>query len=131
MNIKNNSWYKNLKKAPWTPKPPVFGAVWGILYILMFIALMLVWSNKRCYPYCSAIKIFFIQLFLNLIWTTIFFKYKMPLLALIDLLAILVSAGYTYKEFYSINKTAGKLLIPYVAWLLIAFTLNIYIVVMN
>ena len=92
--MKNERWYKNLKKAPWSPKPPVFGAVWSVLYIMMAIALYLVWTNKKCYPYCSAIKIFFIQLLLNLIWTTIFFRFKMPILALIDLVAIIVAAGF-------------------------------------
>tara|TARA_Y100000591_G_scaffold146497_1_gene125808 strand:- start:1057 stop:1446 length:390 start_codon:yes stop_codon:yes gene_type:complete len=129
--MRNERWYKNLKKAPWSPKPPVFGAVWSVLYIMMAIALYLVWTNKKCYPYCSAIKIFFIQLLLNLIWTTIFFRFKMPILALIDLVAIIVAAGYTYKEFIAIDKTAGNLLIPYLAWLWIAFTLNAYVVVMN
>ncbi len=129
--MRNERWYKNLKKAPWSPKPPVFGAVWSVLYIMMAIALYLVWTNKKCYPYCSAIKIFFIQLLLNLIWTTIFFRFKMPILALIDLVAIIVTAGYTYKEFIAIDKTAGNLLIPYLAWLWIAFTLNAYVVVMN
>ena len=129
--MKNERWYKNLKKAPWSPKPPVFGAVWSVLYIMMAIALYLVWTNKKCYPYCSAIKIFFIQLLLNLIWTTIFFRFKMPILALIDLVAIIVAAGYTYKEFIAIDKTAGNLLIPYLAWLWVAFTLNAYVVVMN
>ena len=129
--MRNERWYNKLKKAPWSPKPPVFGAVWAILYIMMAIALYLVWSNKKCYPYCSAIKIFFIQLLLNLIWTTIFFRFKMPILALIDLVAIIVAAGYTYKEFIAIDKTAGNLLIPYLAWLWVAFTLNAYVVVMN
>tara|TARA_B100001057_G_C22565762_1_gene839116 strand:- start:324 stop:713 length:390 start_codon:yes stop_codon:yes gene_type:complete len=129
--MRNERWYKNLKKAPWTPKPPVFGAVWSILYVMMAIALYLVWSNKKCYPYCSAIKIFFIQLLLNLIWTTIFFRFKMPILALLDMVAIIIAAGYTYKEFSIINKTAGNLLIPYLAWLWVAFSLNVYIIVMN
>ena len=55
----------------------------------------------------------------------------MPILALIDLVAIIVAAGYTYKEFIAIDKTAGNLLIPYLAWLWVAFTLNAYVVVMN
>tara|TARA_Y100000817_G_C16762734_1_gene502386 strand:+ start:562 stop:951 length:390 start_codon:yes stop_codon:yes gene_type:complete len=129
--MRNDRWYKRLKKAPWTPPPPVFGAVWTILYILMAIALYLVWTNKKCYPHCDAIKIFFLQLLLNLVWTSIFFRFKMPMLALIDLVAILITASYTYKEFSNINKTAGHLLIPYIAWLFVAFTLNLYIVVMN
>ena len=129
--MKNEGWYKNLKKAPWTPKPSVFGAVWSILYVMMVIALYLVWSDKKCYPYCKAIKIFFIQLMLNLVWTTIFFRFKMPSLALLDMVAIIIAAGCTYKEFSIINKTAGNLLIPYLAWLWVSFSLNVYIIVMN
>ena len=129
--MKDDKWYQNLKKAPWNPKPHVFSIVWTILYIMMSIALYLVWSNKKCYPYCSAIKVFFIQLLLNLIWTTIFFRLKMPILAFIDIIAIIICTVYTYKEFIAIDKTAGMLLIPYIFWLFVAFSLNGYIIVMN
>ena len=129
--MRDDKWYQNLKKAPWNPKPHVFSIVWTILYIMMSIALYLVWSNKKCYPYCSAIKVFFIQLLLNLIWTTIFFRLKMPILAFIDIIAIIIGVCYTYKEFMAIDKTAGMLLIPYICWLFVAFSLNGYIIVMN
>ena len=56
---------------------------------------------------------------------------KMPKLALLDLIATLVFTVLTYKRFMGINVSASKLLIPYIAWLILAFTLNLYIVVMN
>ena len=126
-----DNWYKKLKKAPWTPPPYVFGIVWTILYILMAISIYLVWSNKKCYPYCEELNIFFLQLFLNIIWTTIFFKFKMPFLAFIDIILLLLVVGNTYKKFYKIDKLSAYLLIPYLLWLLVAFTLNGYIIVMN
>jgi len=126
-----DNWYKKLKKAPWTPPPYVFGIVWTILYILMAISVYIVWTDKKCYPYCKELNIFFLQLFLNIIWTTIFFKFKMPFLAFIDIILLLLVVGNTYKKFYQINKLSAYLLIPYLLWLLVAFTLNGYIIVMN
>ena len=71
-----NQWYKTLKKAPWSPPNVTFGIVWPILYTLMAISVGIVWSNEKCYPYCSPITFFIIQLGFNLVWTTIFFKWQ-------------------------------------------------------
>ena len=53
-----NNWYKNLKTAPWSPPPYVFGIVWPILYIFLIISVSLVLFNKQCFPYCSPITYF-------------------------------------------------------------------------
>ena len=126
-----NSWYKDLNRAPWTPPDYVFGIVWSTLYTLMTIALLIVFSDKKCYPYCSPMTYFFIQLGLNLMWTTVFFKWRMLIGALILLLLILLFTYYTYKKFQTINKTASYLLIPYMLWLCVALSLNTYIVLNN
>ena len=126
-----NEWYKKIKKSPLSPPNWVFGVVWPILYFLMFISLFIVWTNKKCYPYCSALNYFFIQLILNLSWTTIFFYYKRTLLALIDIILIICFTIITYIKFTKINKIAAYLLIPYLCWLFVAFSLNMYIVLFN
>lgn len=126
-----NDWYKKLKKAPWTPPDYVFGIVWPILYLFMLIAVIIVYFDEKCYPYCYPITVFFIQLGLNLIWTTIFFKLKLPILALIDLILIIGLTIYTITLFYDINKIASYLLVPYILWSGIAFSLNLYIVLNN
>ena len=126
-----NQWYKTLKKAPWSPPNYIFGIVWPILYALMAISVALVWSNKKCYPYCSPVTFFLLQLVFNLIWTTIFFNWQMPRLAFLDLLIIMSVTYYTYKQFLPISKTAAYLLVPYMLWLCIAFSLNLYIILMN
>ena len=74
---------------------------------------------------------FFIQLAMNLIWTTLFFKWKLLVPALVLLFLILLFTYYTYKKFKAINKIAGYLLIPYMLWLCVAISLNTYIVVNN
>ena len=125
------SWYKKLKKAPWTPPSHVFGIVWSILYTLLFISFFLVWNNKKCFPYCNALTFFLIQLVLNLSWTTVFFKFKMLRIALVSLTLIILFTLLTFKLFLKVNKIAAYLLIPYIAWLFIAASLNLYIVLFN
>ena len=126
-----NNWYKSLNKAPWTPPSYVFGIVWPILYVLMGISFLLVWKNKKCFPYCSPLTYFLIQLGFNLIWTTLFFVMKKPLLALLDICLIIYFAIKTYNRFIKIDRLAAYLLVPYLLWLLLAFSMNFYIVLMN
>ena len=126
-----NNWYKSLQKAPWTPPNYIFGIVWPLLYCLMIISFLLVWNSKKCFPYCSPLTFFLIQLGFNLIWTSLFFKFKMPLVALADIILIIYFAFQTYFKFININKIAGYLLIPYLLWLLLAMSLNLYIVLFN
>ena len=127
----NQNWYKNLKKAPWTPPNYAFGIIWPILYTLMFISLFIIYKNKKCYPYCNSITLFILQFLLNIIWTTIFFKFKMLKLALLDLIILIFLVILTIKSFYKINKLAATLLLPYITWLFVALSLNLYIVIYN
>ena len=127
----NKLWYNSLKRSPLSPPDYVFGIVWPILYALMFIALFLVWTNKKCFPYCSPITFFAVHFFFNTIWTTIFFKWQMPKLALLDLTLVLGLVAVSYGHFYKIRKTAAYLLIPYLAWLCFAFYLNLYVAIYN
>ena len=126
-----NQWYKQLKTAPWNPPDYVFGIVWPILYFLMFISFVMVFMDKKCYPYCYPMTIFIVQLILNLSWTTIFFTYRQIKFALFVLFLIFGLSLVTTILFYKINKIAGLLLIPYLLWLCVAISLNSYIVAYN
>jgi len=126
-----NDWYAKLNKAPWTPPDYVFGPIWTVLYILMAASYFLIKKTKQCTKYCDALDYFFLQLFFNLMWSFIFFDMKMPMYALIDMILIIAFTGLTYKAFYKFNKTAARLLIPYILWLGVAFSLNLYVVLNN
>ena len=90
-----NNWYKTLNTAPWSPPNYVFGIIWPILYILMTISVLIVFFNKKCYPYCAPLTFFFLQLILNLSWTTVFFQLQMPVVAfLMIILAIYIIKNY-------------------------------------
>lgn len=119
------TWYQTLDKPSFSPPNWVFGSVWTILYILMGISLYLVWT-KRKIP-----SVFWIQLILNAIWSIIFFGLKNPTLALVDIIALWIAIVLTIKAFSKINKLAGNLLYPYLAWVSFATVLNLAIVFLN
>ena len=126
-----NDWYSELQKPPWTPPDYVFGPIWTVLYILMAASYFLIRKTKQCIKYCDALNYFFLQLFFNLMWSFIFFDMKMPLYALIDMILIIAFTCMTYVAFSKFSKTAARLLIPYILWLGIALSLNLYIVLNN
>ncbi|MDO8638719.1 MAG: TspO/MBR family protein [Candidatus Daviesbacteria bacterium] len=124
-------WYATLNKPAFSPPNWIFGPVWTILYILMGIALYLVLSAKWGVKSQKAIRIFAIQLILNTAWSIIFFGMRNPALALVNIVALWVSIFLTIKTFYKINKLAGQLLLPYLAWVSFAILLNLAIVLLN
>ncbi len=119
------TWYAALNKPPFSPPDWVFAPVWTILYIFMGISLYLVWIKK------SVSAIFWIQLILNISWSIVFFGMKNPSLAFVNILALWIGIFLTIKAFYKINRLAGQLLFPYIAWVSFAALLNLSIVILN
>ncbi len=126
------TWYTALNKPVFSPPNWVFAPVWTILYILMGISLYLVISNKEKGKSKKwAVQVFAVQLILNALWSIIFFGLKNPALAFLEILVLWASIFLTIKVFFNINKLAGKLLIPYLAWVSFATLLNLSIVLLN
>ena len=120
-------WYSTLVKPTFSPPNWIFGPVWTILYILMGVSLYLVWtSKKKVVP-----TVFWVQLILNALWSIIFFGMHNPKLALTDILALWFFISLTIDRFAKINKLAGNLLIPYIAWVSFAVFLNFSIAILN
>src|SRR5262245_54232118 len=79
-------WYAALNKAPGTPPAFVFGIVWPTLYSLMIIGAFMVWQSSGSWKQVDrAASLYFAQLVPNLGWSFLFFRYHLPLAALIDL----------------------------------------------
>ncbi|MDI9637432.1 TspO/MBR family protein [Kamptonema cortianum] len=125
------SWYPSLNKPDWTPPAAWFGPVWTILYILMGIALWLIWESDSGPARTQAIWIFGVQLILNSIWSFLFFGLKSPLFGLVGIILLDVAVLLTIWKFMQIRVPAGLLLIPYLAWILFASVLNFSIFQMN
>ena len=124
-------WYTKLKKAPLSPPDWIFGKIWPLLYLMLTVSCVLIWTDPKCKPYCKQLNPFWVQLVFNLCWTTIFFKYKEIRLALLTILIILYYTYNTYMQFLQINPVSSYLLIPYMIWLSFAAYLNTYIVLFN
>jgi len=126
------TWYASLEKPPWTPPNWAFPVVWNLLYAFMGVSLWLLWDRAHD-PEAArkAIGLFVVQLALNAAWSPVFFLLHRPIeaLAIIGLLAISIAATIAFA--LKAQRTAGYLLIPYLAWVCYATTLNAGIVALN
>lgn len=119
------SWYQTLQKPSWNPPNWIFGPVWTTLYILMGIALFLVWKAgtspevKR-----MAITLFALQLVFNFFWSFIFFNQHAVGWAFVEIIGMWLLILATIFAFANINRTAAWLLVPYISWVSFAGMLN-------
>lgn len=125
-------WYESLTKPTFTPPNEVFGPVWFVLYLLMGIALYLVWSKGLENDEAkAAVIVFGIQLFFNLLWSIVFFGLQSPILGLLVIVLLWVGIFFTIRRFYPISKVAAWLLVPYLLWVTYAGAVNLGIVFLN
>ncbi|WP_313808433.1 TspO/MBR family protein [Flavobacterium sp.] len=126
-------WYPTLEKPFFNPPNWIFAPVWTTLYILMGVAAGLVWNkmdsdriNVR-----KGLQFFAIQLGLNFLWSYLFFGLHNPLLALAELILLWLMIFETYVIFKRVDKFAGILMLPYLAWVSFAGILNAAIFWLN
>ena len=123
-----STWYVGLIKPSFNPPSWVFGPVWTILYLLMGVSLYLVWIKK--YDKFAFI-VFGVQLFLNALWSIIFFGMKLPLFAFIEIILLWIVILVTIIYFYKLNRISAYLLIPYLLWVSFAAVLNFVLFILN
>ena len=112
---KIQTWYLGLHKPFFSPPNWVFGPVWTLLFLLMGISLYLVWTKKKKLS-APVFNIFWLQLFLNLLWSVIFFGLEMPQLALLEIVFLWAAIWKMRKSF--------PLQTPYLLWVSFATLLN-------
>jgi benzodiazapine receptor len=117
-------WYPQLRKPSWNPPDRVFAPVWTALYVLMAVALWLVWQKQG--PR-SARVLFGIQLLLNFLWSAIFFGLRRPGTAAVEIVLLWASIAATLTVFAFTSPLAALLLVPYLAWVSFAAVLNVEI----
>jgi translocator protein len=123
------TWYSGLAKPSFTPPNAVFGPVWTILYVMMAVA---VWRIGAADPARKrAVAFFVVQLALNAIWSPVFFGLAAPRLGLGIIIMLLVALTATLAMFWRIDRLAGLLLAPYLAWVCYATALNAAIAALN
>lgn len=126
------TWYPMVRKPSWNPPDWVFGPVWTVLYLSMALAVWMI-SRAEAPPKekRKAYGLFFAQLFLNGMWSYLFFGCFSIAGALIDLGLLVGFIGATIVAFYRIRKAAAVVLVPYLLWTVFAFALNVKIWLLN
>jgi len=121
-------WYISLNQAPWSPPGFVFGIAWTIIMICFSIYLGRLFI-KSYNP--KLIIIFSIQFILNVSWNYIFFNQHLILFGLITIILLTALICYYFFELSQKIRHYKFLLLPYIIWLFIATSLNLYILIHN
>ncbi|MFP9116497.1 TspO/MBR family protein [Flavobacterium sp. RNTU_13] len=121
-----NTWYPTLNKPFFTPPNAVFPIAWSTLYVFMGIAAGLVWARIEVQTELvkKGLKFFAVQLALNMLWSYLFFGLKNPLVALIEVVLLWLMIYETWHVFKRVDRIAGWLFVPYLAWVTYASVLN-------
>lgn len=121
--------YNSLQKPFLAPPSIVFPIVWTILYILMGVSYGILEDKSLIDTKTNVI--YYLQLFVNALWSIIFFTLKWRLFAFIWIILLDVLVIIMIIDFYKKNKLAGLLQIPYLLWTLFASYLNLSIYLLN
>lgn len=121
-------WYAQLAKPAFTPPGWLFGPVWTVLYIMIGIAGWRAWrTDRRGWP----LKLWWLQLGLNFLWSPVFFTAHQVGLALIIILLMLVAILGFIASSWRQDRVAAFLFAPYVVWVAFAVVLNGSILALN
>jgi translocator protein len=127
------TWYSTINKPSFNPPNWIFGPVWTALFIMMGIALFIVWESPAPDPAAKkiALAVFFVQLALNVSWSAAFFGFHSPAAGLVVIAALWAMILWNIVVFMNIAAAAGWLLVPYILWVSFASVLNLSIVLLN
>ncbi len=126
-----DGWYRELAKPAFNPPDWVFGPAWTVLYTLIAYAAWRAWRAGEGAARRGAFIAYGVQMILNAAWSLLFFGLRSPILALVDIVLLLVAIAVNARLFHRIDRLAGVLLLPYLAWVAFATLLNASIVLLN
>jgi tryptophan-rich sensory protein len=122
------AWYAGLVKPSFNPPGWIFGPVWTVLYVLIAVAGWRVWRRDRAgWP----MKLWWVQLALNFLWTPVFFAAHRVGLALVVILLLLAAILAFIAASWRQDRVAASLFAPYAAWVAFASVLNGAIFALN
>ncbi len=128
----NTNVYDVLVKPPFALPGKFFGVVWGVLFLLMGVALYLYSNSNASEEEKQEGKTyFFIQLLFNFFWPILFFNLGQRFLAFLLLIVLLVFVIFTTLKFYQAKPISGILLLPYLLYTAYAGYLNFAIWYLN
>jgi len=124
-------WYfQKVIKPAWTPPAWLFGPIWSVLYLTMAMAAWKVWMTGH-YSRVGALGWWGLQLLMNVAWSWLFFGLERPGWAWAEMSILIGVVLLCIKAFSQLSKPAVYLMLPYLAWLIFAWVLNLAIWSMN
>jgi tryptophan-rich sensory protein len=123
------TWYAELNKAPWTPPGWVFGAAWTTIMVCFSFYMAQAWGIIENRNFLMALFAF--QWLLNVAWNPVFFKFHQVAFGLILIVSLTALVGYFLFGLMPQMKWRSLLVAPYFVWLLVATSLNAYILLKN
>ena len=122
--------FDSLIKPFLSPPGFIFPIVWTILYVLMGYGSYLMYESNDYHSDCC-LKIYAINLFVNMLWSPLFFGLGLRLFSFIWIIVLDLIVIYMIICFYKVNKKAAYLQIPYLIWCLFATYLNLFFYLLN
>jgi benzodiazapine receptor len=120
-----NNWYQSLDKAPWTPPGWVFGFAWTTIMICYSIYMGLLWKNRKEQRKQIAV-LFMFQWTLNVAWNPVFFHFHWMAIGLVVIAMLEFILVYKHLKHAKKDLLLTVLILPYILWLAVAFSLNAY-----
>lgn len=112
-----NRWYTQLVKPENMPPEWAFPVAWGVIYVLLGLALAMVINARGSRLRGPAIIFFAVQMLVNLVWSPLFFGRHEVFAALIVIGVLFVLALITTVLFGRVRGGAALLMLPYLGWL--------------
>ena len=122
--------YAAMEKPPLSPPSWVFPVVWTALFLMMGYAAYIVTSIGGTKAK-EAMTVYYAQLFFNFLWSILFFRAGLYLVAVFDLIILIAVVTIMVIRFSRIDEKAGYLTLPYLIWLCFALYLNIGVAALN
>ena len=123
------TWYRRISLPAWTPPDRVFAPTWTTLYAMMGVATAQVARTSGVTS--PAVLLFMAHYCLNVMWAPVFFGLQKLRFALFMNFALIASLSVLIVQYAAVSRSSALLLLPYMAWLVFATTLNVAICKLN
>ena len=133
LTMKNMSLYEEIVQPTLAPPPILFPIVWTVLYVLMGVSAAMIYNDRRVEKSerTSALMPYAASLFVNFLWSILFFNFRAFLPAFIWLILLEFLIIMSIISYRRINTGAAYLQIPYAIWVAFAGYLNLAIWLLN
>ena len=124
-------WYRELNKPSWQPPDWLFGPMWTTIYGFIIASVGQVWNHSPSEAHAAILWVTGVNLVLNVAWSYLFFTFRRPTWALVEVVPLWLSIVAMMVVFAPYHPPAAWLLLPYLAWVSVAAYLNLTIVRLN